>query len=475
MENITKDKIKRKLILVSLHILNILVKKGGIMNFDERIREVSVIGAAGKMGSGIALLMAEEMTKQKQRPENRNYSYRLNLIDMNVEGLDGLLNYLKTQLLKNAEKSIVMLRHLFKDFPELIDNSDIINYFIEEARSIIHIGTDIKMAKNSKIVFEAIIEDKEKKVLLFKELNSICDKDTFYFTNTSSIPIHILNEEANLDGRIIGFHFYNPPAVQKLVELICADKTLPELKEIALELAKRLNKKIVPSNDIAGFIGNGHFLRDGLYAIKEAKKMEIPLYQAIYAMNKISQDLLLRPMGIFQLIDYVGIDVFHCIAKIMNQYLKEEELFDELLDEMVKRKVLGGQKSDGSQKDGFLKYEKNKPVGVYDILTSSYKDFALNGWSEEIDKKIGGYPEGFFPWKKLLNDPNKEEKLETFFKNLKNLDTWGAKIALSYLKKSKEIGKYLVSSGVAQKEEDVNSVLLNGFYHLYGPINSYIE
>ena len=65
---------------------------------------------------------------------------------------------------------------------------------------------------------------------------------------------------------------------------------------------------VVPSNDVAGFIGNGHFMRDILYATREVEKLqkEFGFVEAIYAMNRISQDYLIRPMGIFQLIDYVG-------------------------------------------------------------------------------------------------------------------------------------------------------------------------
>jgi len=71
-------------------------------------------------------------------------------------------------------------------------------------------------------------------------------------------------------------------------------------------------------------------------------------------------------------------------------------------------------------------------------------------------------------------DPKKDKKLSVYFKNLNASDTLGAKLAKAYLKKSKEIGKFLVDTGVAKSAEDVNNVLLNGFYHLYGPINDYV-
>jgi len=365
---------------------------------------------------------------------------------------------------------------MYKDREDLIENQDCINQYIIDALSVLRPETDLSAVKDSKVIFEAVLENKDLKVNLLKKIDNFCSKDTLYLTNTSSIPITILNKESNLGGRLIGFHFYNPPAVQRLAELISADATIQELKDFSLELAKRLNKKIVPSNDIAGFIGNGHFLRDGLYALREARKLakDYTLPGALYIMNKVSQDLLVRPMGIFQLIDYVGVDVFQSISETSAHYIKDEDLQDDLLKKMYDKKVLGGQRSDGSQKDGFLKYDRNRPVGVYDIDKEEYKLFDPKGWTGDIDKKLGEYPSGFSPWKNLLMDPKKGDKLSVFFKNLKTSNTLGAKLALAYLKNSKEIGEKLVKTGVAKTSEDVNNVLLNGFYHLYGPINDYI-
>jgi 3-hydroxyacyl-CoA dehydrogenase len=446
------------------------------MTFDERLHNVSIIGAAGKMGSGIALLMAQELATRKIRPENKGKVFRLHLIDINESALDGLQSYLHGQLVKAGEKVTVMLRELYKERADLVENYDVIDAFVNDAMSVVRLGTDLNEVKDSRIIFEAVLEDKDLKVSLLKKMEALVSPETYYFTNTSSIPISVLNKEANLGGRIIGFHFYNPPAVQRLVELISPDSTKPELKEMALELAKRLRKKIVPANDVAGFIGNGHFLRDGLYAIREAKKLagEFTLPGALYVMNKLSQDLLVRPMGIFQLIDYVGVDVYQCISETVAGFIQGENLKDDLLAKMTQKKVLGGQYADGSQKDGFLKYERNRPVGIYDLDKGEYKMFDPKGWSGEIDKKLGAYPAGTIPWRNLLMDPKKGEKLSVYFKNLNASNTLGAKLAIAYLKNSKQIGEFLVKTGVAKAAQDVNDVLLNGFYHLYGPINDYV-
>lgn len=444
------------------------------MNLDERLQNVTVIGAAGKMGSGIGVLIAQEMAKLKLKPENKEKVYRLNLIDVSEQALDGLRVYMKAQLLKVAEKSTVLLRSLYEDRKDLVENSEIINAFVDDSTRALNFGTDLAMAKNSHLVFEAIFENEKVKIKIYKRLNKMCGEDAFYLTNTSSIPIGYLDEKAGLGGRLIGYHFYNPPVVQKLVEVITAKNTIDELKEIAKELGKRLRKTLVPASDISGFIGNGHFMRDGLHAISEVDRLKSKFRYvgAVYVMNRISQDFLARPMGIFQLIDYVGIDVFQCILKVMRTHLGDKALRSRLIDKMVKEKVLGGQYADGSQRDGFLKYEKNRPVGIYDIRKHEYQP-TTEDWKKRVDAKIGSLPEGFASWRALLMDSKKDEKLKAHFAQLKQMDTLGAELAMEYLKQTGAIAQDLINQGVAKTKDDVNAVLKNGFFWLYGPINDY--
>lgn len=446
------------------------------MTLDERLTNVSIIGAAGKMGSGIALLLAQEMAFLKLKPENKGKKFRLNLIDMNDDALDGLVQYLKSQALKTAEKSTVMVREFYAERPNLVENYDIIAQFIDDLMAMVRVGTDLSLAARSHLVFEAIVENIDVKLKVFNQLNEMCASDTFFFSNTSSVPIHLVDDGANLGGRIIGFHFYNPPPVQRLAELIPAKATKKELIDLSYEIAKRLKKTIFLSADVAGFIGNGHFLRDALHAITEVERLQKDFkpFEAIYIVNKVSQDLLLRPMGIFQLMDYVGVDVMYFISKIMDKYIPDEKLDHEFLDDLYARKILGGQRADGSQKDGMLKYENNRPVGVFCPREGKYQMFDEAGWTGEVNKKIGIYPDGWQPWKGLLKAKDQQDKIRQHFMQLKAMKTLGAEMALDHLKRSKEIGQHLVDSGIAQKAEDVNGVLMNGFYHLYGPINDYV-
>lgn len=445
------------------------------MSLDERLQNVAVIGAAGKMGSGIAVLLAQEMAKLKLQPENKNRIYRLNLIDISENALDGLRRYMRGQLLKVAEKSTVLLRTIYAQRDDLIENAEIIRAFVDDSFSLFNFSTDVALARDAHLVFEAIVEDEKIKIKIYKKLKKLCSDDTLFLTNTSSIPISYLDAKAGFGGRLIGYHFYNPPVVQRLVEVITAKTTTEELKNIATELGKRLRKKLVPSNDVSGFIGNGHFMRDGLYAIAEVEKLKgrFKYPGAVYVMNRITQDFLIRPMGIFQLIDYVGIDVFQCILEVMRTHLKDRSLKSKLIDKMVKENVIGGQYPHGAQKDGFLKYEKNRIVGIYDIKKKEYVR-SDDEWKKKIDEKIGPPPERIIPWRALLTHTKREEILKNHFDTLKNMNTTSAELALKYLKKTKEIAEKLVSERVAHSAEDVNAVLTNGFYWLYGPINNYI-
>ena len=442
-------------------------------NYANRLENVTVLGAAGKMGSGILLLTAVEMADLSLKPENKDLKFVLNAVDVSDEALSGLLQFLRVQVRKIAEKKTVVLRKVYEDRKDLIENFDIIDQYIFDVMRVVRPTTRLEAAYESNLVFEAIIENPELKVKLLSRIDKNSSKKPWVFTNTSSIPIHQLDEQAGLGGRILGVHFYNPPAVQKLVELIEAKNTLKEMVEFAHTFVKNLKKKIVPSNDFAGFIGNGHFMRDALHGIAKAERLakEIPLYEAIYMMNKVSQDFLVRPMGIFQLIDYVGIDVCQYIMSVMNPHVKDEDLHSDLLDRMISLDVKGGQYANASQKDGFLKYEKGLPTGVYDPEKKEY--VAISKFQEKCDKKLGPLPEPGLPWKAVIGNPKKGEILASFFAALDEMESLGAQLAKAYGIRSAEIARELVKSGVARSLDDVIAVLTTGFYHAYGATNPY--
>jgi hypothetical protein len=216
-------------------------------------------------------------------------------------------------------------------------------------------------------------------------------------------------------------------------------------------------------------------MRDALHGISEVETLtsEMSFPEAVYMINRVSQDFLVRPMGIFQLVDYVGVDVCQYIMQVMNPYLGDENLHSPLLDKMIDSGIKGGQYSDGSQKDGFLKYEKGRPVAIYDPDKKQY--VAIADFKEICNAKLGPLPESFVPWKQVNFDRNKAGILDKYFSELKNSDTLGAKLAGKYLQRSNDIGMKLVTDKVANNMDDVNTVMLTGFYHAYGPINDYIK
>jgi 3-hydroxyacyl-CoA dehydrogenase len=445
------------------------------MTYDQRLQNVSVLGAAGKMGSGILLLTAIEMTDLSLKSENKGKLFVLNAVDISQEMLAGLMKYIKAQTLKIAEKKMVWLRQAYADRKDLIENGEIVNEYISDVVSIIRPTTNIEAAYHSTLIFEAASENQELKRKLFTQIDENSLYKPWFFTNTSSIPIKVLNKEANLGGRILGYHFYNPPAVQKLVELITITENSCEMIDFAENFAKSLKKVVVPSNDYAGFIGNGHFMRDALHGISEVGSLmkRFSFVESVYMINKVTQDFLVRPLGIFQLIDYVGIDVVRFIMNVMNPYYKDEDIHSVLLDELFEMGVKGGQNTDGSQKDGFLKYEKSKPVAIFDPERNKYMTIAE--LTEKCDAALGLMPTSFAPWKSVNSNKNKDAILQAYFNELNGMNTLGSGLAKKYNTRSNEIGRQLVSSGVAHNDDDVNKVMLTGFFHAYGPINNYLK
>ena len=186
--------------------------------YKSNFTKVAVLGAAGKMGSGILFLTAMEITELKLM--NPDLEAKLYAIDLSADGLDGLLKYVEGQTVRAAEKKTVLLRKLYADRKDLIENGDIIQQYVKDVLASIRTSNHMSDAYGSSIVFEAIKEDPKLKEKILRDIDANSESKPWFFTNTSSIPIGELEVAAGVEGRLIGFHFYNPPAVQKLVELI---------------------------------------------------------------------------------------------------------------------------------------------------------------------------------------------------------------------------------------------------------------
>ena len=413
---------------------------------DEQIAQVAVIGACGKMGRGIALLVLQEMALLacKQDPA----SLHLRLIDTNAAGFFDLKTYLKQQLLRFAEKNINRLRPFFADDPTKVSNKDVIQTFIDRALMLTNCSTSIKSASGAKLIFEAAFEDVAVKVDLLKSL----PKEAYVLTNTSSIPIGLLANKSGLGSHLIGYHFYNPPAVQKLLEIIPSNETSKELLDLSIVLGKRFGKTIVYSKDVAGFIGNGHFAAEIVFACNLVESLVPPysLEEAIQLVDEVTRDYLLRPMGIFQLLDYVGLPIIEQILMIM-------DLKSDLIKRLRASGICGGQTMEGEPKNGIFHYTKGKMDAVFSLDLQDYIPL------KPVEPRE-------LSWKKIQKDPGLISQMSCHFEKLKMDESEKGMLAKRFLNRSKEIVDELVAKKIAASKEDVGTILKNGFFHLYSPL-----
>ncbi len=435
---------------------------------DFFLEQVAVVGAGGKMGRGISFLLAREMACRMRRTGRPGRRYHLTLIDARPAALPEVRGYIEAQIGRGAKRDSGAQRQLCQGAGGAAADEQAARGFAADALSVIHATTDCGEARGARLVFEAVPEAERLKIETLRRLREACGDEAVFLSNTSSIPIQFLDGEAGLGGRIVGFHFYNPPAVQELVELIVARTTRPEVAEMACEIGTRLGKTLVRARDVAGFIGNGHFMREVLHAAHEVERLRACFDEAgaIYAVNRVSQEGLVRPMGIFQLMDYVGIDVVSAILRVMSRHIRGETLQADLIDRMVAQQKLGGQRADGSQQDGFFRYDGRRPIAVYAPDRKAYVSLDTLGRVDEVLGPLGG-----LAWTALRDDPERAGKIEEHFARLRGMDSLGARLTMASLRVSRRIGEKLVAEGVAESPEDVDTVLERGFHHLYGPFN----
>lgn len=438
------------------------------MDFEDKLTEVAVIGAAGKMGRGIVLCLltyfANNIITGKPVAENTV----ITAIDPVEAGLRDMLRYLKKQMLKYAERNIIAIRARYTDNESLVENAEHIDFFIRQMTNMVATSTQVGSAAGAQVVFEATPEDLQLKADILKPLANQ-PHTPWVLSNTSSIPIHTLSKRSGLGTNIIGFHFYNPPPVQKLIEIIPADATAPDLVDFATWLARALRKTAIFSKDMAGFIGNGIFIRELSYALQKVAQLSEDLSQAdaIFIMNEISGKFLVRPMGIFQLADYVGLDICMHIAGIMQQFLKETFYF-ELFETITRQGIHGGQNADGSQKDGLFSYTDNHISGIFDPGASTYRPLPENSLIHHYKLKCPA-------WKALQKQQDRDVKLKKHFTALFATKNEAAKLTGEYLKNYHKAGVRLLELHTTDSPEDINQVMMLGFHQLYGPFNLFTE
>ena len=179
------------------------------------------------MGYGIALVFAHK-------------NYRVTLVDIHDELLQNAINNIKIttdMLIREGMK--------LENDTETILNNITATTSMEEA------------VAEAQLVIEAVSENLELKQKIFKDLDSICNEDTILTTNTSVISVSEIAEKAQKKGRIVGTHFWNPPYMIPLVEVVKGNETSPETMDTTYDVMKLADKHPVKvMKDVPGFIGN---------------------------------------------------------------------------------------------------------------------------------------------------------------------------------------------------------------------------
>lgn len=200
-------------------------------------------------------------------------------------------------------------------------------------------ATDLAAAvQAAHLVIEAVPETLLLKQALFKEVERHAPPEAVLATNTSSLSIDAIGAAVADPGRLVGMHFFNPPHLLKLVEVVRGARTRPTTVDAAVAAARQMGKEPIIVKDSPGFASSRLGLALGLEAIRM-------LEQDVATAEDIDKAMELgynHPMGPLRLTDLVGLDVRLAIADYLHQELKSDAFRPpELLRRMVKEGRLG--------------------------------------------------------------------------------------------------------------------------------------
>jgi enoyl-CoA hydratase/3-hydroxyacyl-CoA dehydrogenase len=359
------------------------------------IKNITVLGS-GIMGHGIAQVSAMS-------------GYNVVLRDIEQKFLDKAMEKIKWSLDK------------------LVSKEKISQLQADQIYSRIKPVIDLKEAVNGcHLVIEAVPEIMELKRKVYDELDTVAEKDVIFASNTSTLPITEIANTTSRPNMFIGIHFFNPPQLMRLVEVIPGKQTSPEIVDKTIAFVKSVKKEpVLCKKDVPGFIVNRLF---------------IPLvHEACYVMDRQKNQLteidsavkfkLGFPMGIFELADFTGMDVIHKATlemhqrdkKVINPHTKIEQLYNE--------KKLGQKSGEGFYKYSDDKYEriplseelaqKCNPIQLVANILNNAAWLVTNKASDiqEIEKaaQLG------LGLKKPLFDTAKEYGISTIVKELESL------------------------------------------------------
>jgi 3-hydroxybutyryl-CoA dehydrogenase len=240
---------------------------------------IGIVGA-GTMGRGIAHVAA-------------------------LSGFDTYLYDVSSEIVRNA------LRLLSEDLQKGVAKGKLTADRARAAAERVRPSSSLKEFAPCGIVIEAAVEEISAKKKIFAELEASCRPGAILATNTSSLSVTAIAAGLKHPGRVLGLHFFNPPHLMTLVEVVRGIRTSDETLRAALALTERFGKRAVVAKDTPGFIVNR--LARPFYG--EALRL---LGEGVATAAEIDRIVKLEGgfrMGPFELMDLIGIDVNLAVTK----------------------------------------------------------------------------------------------------------------------------------------------------------------
>jgi len=272
----------------------------------ESIKTLAVLGS-GTMGRGIAQLAAQRGIVAR-------------LFDVSKEQLERALADVKGQLEKLAAKGKISDAEKGEALGRLVSAADIAD-----------------ACRDADAVIEAAPESMDLKVKLFEEVKALAPEHALLGSNTSSLSITELGQRVGEPTRTLGLHFFNPPPLMPLLEIVRGLGTSEASVERALDLARALGKDPIVVRDFPGFATS----RLGVVLGAEAMRM---LEAGVASVTDIDRAMELgyrHPMGPLKLTDLVGLDVRLAILEHLHRELGEQFRPPAILRQMVRAGRVG--------------------------------------------------------------------------------------------------------------------------------------
>ena len=272
------------------------------------IKTIAVLGA-GLMGHGITQVAAQTA------------KYNVYMRDIKQEFIDNGMKMINDSLQRFVKKG------------EMTETQ------VNEVLARIHPTLDLKEAvSNADLIIEAVTENPELKKKVLAEADSQAKPEAIIASNTSSISISELASATKRPEKFAGMHFFNPPQLMKLIEIIRGAKTSDETLNTIVEVTKTMGKEpVVVKKDIAGFVVN----RILIPALNEAINLVNEDVATPEDIDKAIKLGLNWPMGPLALLDYVGLDTTLAITEVMVKEIDPKYQASPLLRQMVRAGLLG--------------------------------------------------------------------------------------------------------------------------------------